>query len=107
MQTTPNNSRALAIISYITFIGWIIAFMLNNKQKHALVTYHQKQSLGIQGIYFAIAVLVKIAGLFSLQVLFLGVFILIIIGIKTPLYAISLNSDIETLASQITFSIQS
>ncbi|MBT4471990.1 MAG: hypothetical protein HOC64_00115, partial [Bacteroidetes bacterium] len=51
MQTTPNNSRALAIISYITFIGWIIAFMLNNKQKHALVTYHQKQSLGIQGIY--------------------------------------------------------
>jgi len=28
-------------------------------------------------------------------------------GIKTLLYAISLNSDIETLASQITFSIQS
>ena len=57
MQTTPNNSRALAIITYITFIGWIIAFMLNNKQKHSLVTYHQKQSLGIQCIYFAIAVL--------------------------------------------------
>ena len=82
MQTTTNNSRALAIISYITFIGWIIAFMLNNKQKHALVTYHQKQSLGIQGTYFAIAILVKIAGLLSLQVLFLGVFILIIIGIS-------------------------
>ena len=84
MQTTPNNSRALAIISYMTFIGWIIAFMLNNKQKHALVTYHQKQSLGIQGIYFAIAVLIKLAGLLSLQVLFLEVFILIIIGIQMP-----------------------
>ena len=82
MQTTPNNSKALAIITYITFIGWIIAFMLNNKQKHSLVTYHQKQSLGIQCIYFAIAVLITLTGLLSLQILFLGVFILIIIGIS-------------------------
>ena len=33
MHTNENNSKALAIITYITLIGWIIAFALNNKQK--------------------------------------------------------------------------
>lgn len=82
MQTTPNNSKALAIITYITFIGWIIAFVGNNKQKHPLVSYHQRQALGVQLIYFSIAVLITLTGLPSLQVVFLGVFVLIIIGIS-------------------------
>ncbi len=82
MQTNPNNSKALAIITYITLIGWIIAFALNNKQKNALVSYHQRQALGIQLIYFSIAFVISITGLPSLQVLFLGVFIFMIIGIS-------------------------
>ena len=82
MQTNPNNSKALAIITYITLIGWIIAFALNNKQKNALVLYHQRQALGIQLIYFSIAFVISITGLPSLQVLFLGVFIYMIIGIS-------------------------
>ena len=82
MQTNANNSKALAIITYITLIGWIIAFALNNKQKNALVSYHQRQALGIQLIYFSIAFVISITGLPSLQVLFLGVFIFMIIGIS-------------------------
>ena len=82
MQTNANNSKALAIITYITLIGWIIAFALNNKQKNALVSYHQRQALGIQLIYFSIAFVISITGLLSLQVLFLGVFIFMIIGIS-------------------------
>mgnify|MGYP001626776584 FL=1 len=82
MQTTPNNSKALAIITYITLIGWIIAFVGNNKQNNSLVTYHQRQALGVQLIYFSIAVLITLTGIPSLQVLFLGVFILMIIGIS-------------------------
>ena len=82
MQTNANNSKALAIITYITLIGWIIAFALNNKQKNALVSYHQRQALGIQLIYFSIAFVISITGLPSLQVLFLGVFIFKIIGIS-------------------------
>ena len=82
MQTNANNSKALAIITYITLIGWIIAFALNNKQKNTLVSYHQRQALGIQLIYFSIAFVISITGLPSLQVLFLGVFIFMIIGIS-------------------------
>ena len=82
MQTNANNSKALAIITYITLIGWIIAFSLNNKQKNLLVSYHQRQSLGIQLIYFSTAFLISLTTLASLQVLFLGVFILMIIGIS-------------------------
>ena len=82
MQTNANNSKALAIITYITLIGWIIAFALNNKQKNLLVSYHQRQSLGIQLIYFSTAFLISLTTLANLQVLFLGVFILMIIGIS-------------------------
>ncbi|MDQ7917952.1 hypothetical protein RBU60_10225 [Mesonia sp. MT50] len=53
-QHTTNASTALvtedkniAIIAYITFIGLIIAFIMNNDKKAVFPTYHIKQSLGI------------------------------------------------------------
>tara|TARA_B100000795_G_scaffold104061_1_gene76756 strand:- start:28593 stop:28916 length:324 start_codon:yes stop_codon:yes gene_type:complete len=81
METSPNNQKILAIVTYITLIGWIIAFMVNSTKKNPLVTYHQRQALGIQLLYFGISVLITITGLVALQVLFFGVLIFIIIGI--------------------------
>jgi len=48
-----NNSRILAIVSYITWIGWIIAFVLRDK-RDAFVAHHLNQALVIN--------LLKIAG---------------------------------------------
>jgi uncharacterized membrane protein len=81
METSLNNTKLLAIITYITLIGWIIAFMMNSTKKNSLVTYHQRQALGIQLLYFAISVLISITGVAALQVFFFGILILIIIGI--------------------------
>ncbi len=47
METTTDNGKTVAIISYITLIGWIIALVMNNGNKTALGSFHIRQSLGI------------------------------------------------------------
>lgn len=44
-----NNSDAkvVAIISYITLLGWIVAIILHNNNRSQLGAYHLRQSLGL------------------------------------------------------------
>ncbi|WP_447640082.1 MULTISPECIES: DUF4870 domain-containing protein [Chitinophagaceae] len=48
-QTTntvsPDNGKTVAIVSYLFWLGWIIAFILNNGNKTSLGAYHLRQSL--------------------------------------------------------------
>ena len=46
-QPTSSNAQLIAIVSYISFIGWIIAFVLYQNDKSELAIYHIRQSLGI------------------------------------------------------------
>lgn len=58
-QTTTNTvseGKTIAIVSYITLIGLIIAFIMNNDKKNSFASYHIRQSLGL-GI-FAIALMI-------------------------------------------------
>ncbi|MFB6454006.1 DUF4870 domain-containing protein [Chitinophaga sp. Hz27] len=42
------DKKTLAIISYITIIGWVIAyFQYKDKERDPFVIYHLKQSLGL------------------------------------------------------------
>lgn len=41
------DGKNFAIISYLTAIGLIIAFVLNNEKRNDFTTYHIRQSLGI------------------------------------------------------------
>ena len=43
------NSKTLSIVSYITIIGWAIAYFSNKdaNPKSSLVRYHLKQGLGL------------------------------------------------------------
>lgn len=56
METSTDNGKTVAIIAYITLIGWIIALVMNNGNKTALGTFHVRQSLGIMcaGVVLAI-----------------------------------------------------
>lgn len=53
MSTTPETpppateDRTVAILSYITIIGFIIAIVMHGSKKTALGTYHLRQSLGL------------------------------------------------------------
>ncbi len=44
---TQNEDKTVAILSYITLIGWIIAFVMHGSKKTKLGTYHLRQGLGL------------------------------------------------------------
>jgi uncharacterized membrane protein len=49
MEQQPNstNAQLIAVISYLWFIGWIIAFVLYQNDKSEFAIYHMRQSLGL------------------------------------------------------------
>jgi len=47
-----NNEKTLAIICYITFIGTIIAFILNHEKKNSFASFHIRQMLGLISLHF-------------------------------------------------------
>ncbi|GAA0560335.1 DUF4870 domain-containing protein [Chitinophaga japonensis] len=83
------NNKTLAIVAYITIIGWVIAYVQyrNNQEKTPLLRYHLEQALGvfIASIVLSIAIgivtavipslatVLSIAGLLPLILLILGI----------------------------------
>ena len=51
-NTTADNGKTIAIVSYITLIGWIIALVMHGSNKTSLGAYHLRQSLGIAILAF-------------------------------------------------------
>lgn len=46
-MSNSTEDKTVAIVSYITFIGWIIALVLNSNQKTDLGAFHLRQALGL------------------------------------------------------------
>ncbi|MBW2996237.1 hypothetical protein KY332_02945 [Candidatus Woesearchaeota archaeon] len=44
-QQQPDQSKLVAILSYITLIGWIVALILNQSKKTELGSFHIRQAL--------------------------------------------------------------
>ncbi|MBO9639655.1 MAG: hypothetical protein J7576_15900, partial [Siphonobacter aquaeclarae] len=78
------NNKSLSILSYITLIGWLIAYFTGKDQANDLLKYHLRQSLGllITGLLLSIGlnILMAITSLYSLGYLSLVVLVLLIIG---------------------------
>lgn len=80
------NNKTLSIVSYITLIGWLIAYFSGKENANSLLKYHLKQSLGLMivSVIFNIALTVLANIIPSLSILgFLGLIflVLLIIGI--------------------------
>jgi len=88
----------LALVSYITIIGWLISFFsYKGQEKDSLVSYHLKQSFGLfiasmvwvvaMWILMAIIAMISLKLLWSASWLFnlvsLGFLVLMVIGIIT------------------------
>ncbi|MFT4670258.1 MAG: putative membrane protein [Flavobacteriaceae bacterium] len=56
-DTSSDNGKTVAIISYITPIGWIIAFIMNNNDKTDFGSYHIRQALGIFLAWFLLGII--------------------------------------------------
>lgn len=80
------DNKTLSIISYISIVGWLIAYFMGKEKADDLLKYHLRQSLGlaVAGILFSIAlnvVAVIVPSLGILGMLSLVILILWIIGI--------------------------
>ncbi len=49
-----NQGKTIAITSYITIIGTIIAIIQNNEKKDPFASFHIKQALGLMISFFAL-----------------------------------------------------
>jgi len=46
-KQSESNIKNIAILSYVTFIGWIIAYTMRGKIKSEVADFHLRQGLGI------------------------------------------------------------
>ncbi len=78
---TVAEGKSAAIISYFWWIGLLIAFIMNNNKKNSFTSFHIKQSIGLSLILFVLGFLTKFGVPIFGQILFLGVFVLWVIGL--------------------------
>ena len=91
------KKRTIAIISYITLVGWLVAYFNYNKgKKHSLEKYHLEQSLGlgitssILNIILGLAYTLDSYFLIPLVINNFLIFIISIAGIISSYYSVRL-----------------
>ena len=62
------DGKTIAIISHITFIGWLVAWILNMEKKDEFASYYNRQQLGINIAWFISAILPVIGWLLGVVV---------------------------------------
>ncbi|MCC9042203.1 DUF4870 domain-containing protein [Myroides sp. M-43] len=80
------DNKTLSIVSYITIIGWLVAYFIGKEKADDLLKYHLRQSLGIMliSIVLNVALVIVISIIPSLYFLaYIGYAIMLfwIIGI--------------------------
>lgn len=88
------NDKNIAMIAYITIIGLIIAFVMNNEKKNEFARFHIKQSLGLAltGLALGLIGMIPILGWI---VYIVGIFVLLYMWIVGLMNAI--NSKEKTV----------
>ncbi len=86
--TVANEGKNIATIAYITIIGLIIAFVMNNEKKDPFAAYHIKQSLGLAltGLALGIIGMIPILGWI---INILGIFVLLYMWVVGLMNAIN------------------
>ncbi len=59
METVANEGKTAAIIAYLTIIGTIIAYFINNDSKNPFASFHIRQALGIHITFYMLGIVVS------------------------------------------------
>ena len=88
--STTEEGKTIAIIAYITIIGLIIAFVMNNEKKNEFASYHIKQSLGLAltGLALGMIGMIPILGWI---INIVGIFVLFYMWIMSLINALNLK----------------
>lgn len=87
-NTSITEGKNIAIISYITIIGLIIAFVMNNEKKDAFASYHIRQSLGLAITAMALS-MIGIIPILGWIISFLGFFFVLFLWIMGLINALN------------------
>ncbi|MCX7546958.1 hypothetical protein OS188_03220 [Xanthomarina sp. F1114] len=88
--TRISEGKNIATIAYLTVIGLIIAFVLNNDKKNQFASFHIKQSLGLALTGFALGV-IGLIPIIGWLINIIGIFVLIYMWIMGLMNAINGN----------------
>ncbi|WP_026451688.1 DUF4870 domain-containing protein [Aequorivita capsosiphonis] len=72
------QGKTIAIISYITIFGLLIAFIMNNDKKNTFAAYHIRQCIGLVSVGLASYIIGKIPFVGWLISLLVGIFLLVL-----------------------------
>ncbi len=86
MEARSDHGKSVAIVAYITLIGWIIALIRNNSDKSALGSYHLRQSLGIMCLFVVVNVIFGFIDIpFISWIVWAGIFVLWVLGLLSAI----------------------
>lgn len=54
------NNKTLSILSYVTLIGWLVAYFSGKDKADALLKYHLKQSLGLAIVSILLSIVLNV-----------------------------------------------
>ena len=88
------DPKIVAIISYITIIGWLAALIMNNNDRSSLGSFHIRQALGIYLLVAAssMVMIIPVLGWIAGMLGYLLVLVLWFIGLVA-----ALNSEEKTV----------
>ena len=58
-QNTVEQGKTLALVAYLTLIGTLIAFFMNQEKKNEFTFFHVRQALGLGLSYIAIGYIIS------------------------------------------------
>lgn len=59
MESVADQGKAAAIWAYLTIIGTIVAYFLNNDSKNPFASFHIRQGLGIHITFYLLGMIVS------------------------------------------------
>ncbi|MEO6001722.1 MAG: hypothetical protein ABIZ04_22045 [Opitutus sp.] len=82
-ETPVTDDKTVAILSYITIVGFIVAVVLHGNKKTPLGTFHLRQALGLWITAIAcwvVLMIIPVIGWIMIPFVMLGIFVLAVIG---------------------------
>lgn len=79
-----SEDRTVAILAYITIIGFIIAIVMHGSKKTPLGAFHLRQALGLfltGFVCWIVLLIIPVVGWILLPFVMLGIFVLAIMGL--------------------------
>jgi uncharacterized membrane protein len=99
MESKDIQGKDIALISYLTLIGLLIAFVMNNDKKYEFAKFHIRQSLGV----FLSAIALSFIGIIPVLgwlVWIVGIFVLLYMWIIGLMNAINGKQEVVPILGE-------